>query len=301
MTAVGRIVLPGNDDRREAVLVLVAAAISISAGCAVLLTVASPSSDPAVVETCHGSVTQFLPPSILTPTESVLLPRCAQFSVPSTRIEFSVQASVDLGGSWVSSYPLEVGVYNATTGPPPYGPECPGCWSTSGTLNITLFPGTYDFDMSGPGAVRASLTAVLPIVAEFDRGLAIVAPSGTVNISSGQYVARPLIVPTNVTDLWLEDSLATNGCDYALAILPPAVYEAFQLNRSAIDRPGVYLISEGSPIPCSVSTVPSPTDGGTIGPLDVSTGSTLVVFEPWIGPLVFVVQSPIEISYLSGA
>lgn len=293
--------LPGNDHRREAVFVVVAAAISISAGCAVLLTVASPTTDPAVVEACHGSVTQFLPPSILTPSDPVLLPRCAQFSSSSARIEFSLQASVDLRGSWVSSYPLEVGVYNATTGPPTYGPECPACWSTSGTLNITLFPGIYDLDTSGPGAVRGSLTAVLPIVAEFDRGLTIVAPSGIVNISSGQYFAWPVIVPTNASDLLLEYSLATNGCDYALAILPPAVYAEFQINRSTVDLPGAYLISEGSPIPCTVSTVPSPVDMGTIGPLDVSTGSTLVVVDPWIGPLELVVQSPIEISYLSGA
>jgi hypothetical protein len=193
-----------------------------------------------------------------------------------------------------------VGVYNATTGPPPYGEECPACWSTSGILNITLFPGTYNFGLSGPGAVRGPLTAVQPIVAEFDRGLTIVAPLGNVNLSPNQYSSWPVLLPINSTGFYLEGSLAATGCGSTIAILPLLLYHEFQANRSAIDGPSSDVIAGGYASPCPDPNFSSQLGPGAIGPLELTSGSRLVALNTWLDTIDITVLAPIEISYLPG-
>lgn len=292
---------------REALAVVLAVAIAVSTalGGVLVVALAPPLSEPLSI--CSGHERPATPRSELTPQDPTLLTQCGQYALTSGNIVFSLSESVDLRGAWVASAPISLAVFNATTGGASSGWPCPGCYGESGSLNITLFPGTYllafAFEANGPRPV--TLTATQAFVAQFGRSTQGLAAPAEIPLAPEAYAAWTVPLPANATGIFLELSLATTSCSFAVAFLPSAVFTAFQTNRSAIVAPGALLVEESYasscpppplPLPAVSSNAP-PFLSGVLGPLHLSTNDTLVFLNTAPGLAELWVLAPIEVSY----
>lgn len=239
------------------------------------------------------------PPLQISPAHPIVIPQGTEFSVCVQSFIFSVTAPVDLHGSWVASSPVSLAVFNLSyTGPYLSWPN-PGSAHVNGTLNVTLFPGTYAIEILG-GTVQGPepvWTAIQPITAEFDRGLVVVQQPTTTNISAGNYAAWQLTWPPGGSSVHLALGIATNACNFEAAILPPSIFHDFQSNRDAINSPGAVTLFGWAGSSCSAT--PTSIGLGPIGPLNISSGDTLVLFNAQESTAQLVVLDPIELSYLT--
>jgi hypothetical protein len=249
-----------------------------------LVFTSSPSSVPQSPPAACVSPSDCPTPILLTPTNSTLLPEGSQRSPVSGDVEFSLLDPGDLRGAWEGSSPLAVAVFNATTASlPNYGWPCPGCYQDQGEINYTLFPGTYLLEILGGG----TFTVTQSIVVNFDRGLEILQSPTEMNILSGGNMSWPISLPAGATGVWLEAWLAQTGCNYSLFIQPANVSMSPQLITAGY----------GSSCPTPpVSTVFGP---GAMGPLNITSGDSLVFYNGWSDSVQLSVLYPIEVSYLS--
>jgi hypothetical protein len=290
--------------RREPVVVYAIIALSFSAVFAGLLVFPSPPSTPAMFAECSEPPSSFVPPSYLTPANPVLLPKCAQYSFYPPSIVFSIDAPVDLRGSWVASAPMWLGVYNATVATGRYGcPNPGGCLALNGSLNLTLFPGTYAIAFSSPGGetARPVLTVTQAFRADFDRGLSVLQLPGTSTLSAENFSSWRLSVPAGASSFWLDGSITTTGCSFILSILPPLVYQAFQSNRSEAYSPDALVVSSGWSASCPSPPVSRDVGPGPTGPLNLTSGDILVFLNSWGSTAQVTFLAPIELSYLMAA
>ncbi len=224
----------------------------------------------------------------------VILPKCDQYSPRLGGIEFSISAPVDLRGSWAASAPEAVAVWNVTA-TVSNGWPCPGCYALNGGFDFTLFPGTYVILFAG---VAESFVATQTILVKFDRTLEVLQPPIVTSLSSGNYSAWPISAPPGASSFWLGGSIATSGCGYTIALLPPAVFQAFQSDRSAINSPDAFVLQSGWASTCPNPPVSTVSGFGTIGPFNLNSGDTLVFYNSWGSVVQLTVLAPIEVSYL---
>jgi hypothetical protein len=287
--------------RHEALVVSLVAAFAISLVIAGLVLFNSQTSSPATVTVCPGPPSSFAPPSHLTPANPMILPKCDQYTLKSGNIVFSISAPVDLRGSWVTPDPVAVAVFNtSTTYIANNGWPCPGCYALNGSFNSTLFPGTYEIAFANRfGQQSPVLIATQTIEVVFDRGLDVLQLPMVTNLSAGNYSAWPISAPIGASSFWSAGVIATTGCSYVIAVLPPAVYQQFQVDRAALQSPNATILSSGSASTCPSPPVSTPAPVGPFGPLSITSGDTLVFFNSWPARVQFAVLGPIEISYLT--
>ncbi len=282
--------------RYEVMVLFVAIAVGLALLLSGLVVFGPPPAAPPSPPQCPPSWCQLQ--VNLTPADPVLLPQGAERLPVSGDIAFSVSAPGDLHGLWNATYPMAVAVFNSSI-TVNMGWPCPGCYSLNGTLNYTLFPGVYDLAILGGGGAPLTITEAL--VVDFDRGLVVLQKPTFTNVSAGGYAAWPITIPEGAKGVWLEASLAQTGCAYTLSILPPSVFQQFQVNRSAIDSGSSQLIESGWTSSCPNPQVSTPFGPGAIGPLNISSGDVLVFYNWWSGGVELTVLDPIEISYLTTA
>jgi hypothetical protein len=283
--------------RHEPVVVCLMAMLALVPLIAGLVMFNTPPAGSALVPGCPTSDSFYQPPTQLTPADPVILPKCDQYNLRAGDIEFTIDAPVDLHGSWTSTAPLGVLLFNASS-PPVNG--WPPTGNRNGTLDFPLFPGTYEIVFySGVDSPGQEFVASETILANFDRGLDVVAHPAATNLSMNNFSAWPISVPVDAADVWLEGVVATDACSFVLAVLPPSVYATFLSDRSVVYSPQAVLIQSGASESCSGSPSP-PTAVGfpTIGPLNISSGEFLVFYNSSSTTVDFSVLSPIEASYL---
>jgi len=236
---------------------------------------------------------------LLTPGSPVLLPQGATYPTARGNIYFQVGAAVDLQGSWETSRPIALAVFSlpfgATTWP------FPGSFAKSGSLNLTLFPGTYEVVvLPGVGtAAKPVLTVTKSIQAQFDRGLTVLQSPEYTELPAGGYLAWPLPEPAITSGLWLNGTISATACSDRLAILPAVLYEAFQSNRSLINATGVIGIGGGTYTPCvSLSNLQS-TGLGEFGPFSDSPGEMMVFYNAGPNAARVAVLASLDVTFLT--
>jgi hypothetical protein len=288
--------------RHEALVVCLVTVLAFSPVAAGLVWINSQSLSSANAAVCPEAPTLFSPPSVLTPADPVLLPKCTEYPVFSGNIYFSVNAPVELRGSWVTSDALAVGMFNATTlNQANYGWPCPSCYTLNGSVNSTLFPGTYAIVFAfpiGDGRENPVMIATQAIEVVFDRGLDVLQRPMVTDLSSGNYSAWPISVPTGSSSFWVNGLIATTGCSFVASILPPFVFQEIQVDRGAIESPNATLLISGYGSTCPNPPVSTPVPVGPFGPLNITSGDVLVFFNSWPSTVQFSVLDPIEVSYL---
>ncbi|HXQ78841.1 MAG: hypothetical protein WB788_02400 [Thermoplasmata archaeon] len=281
-------------DRREPMVVCVTVVLALSFVLLGLLVSES--------QACPAFPSSSSPSLHVTAANPVVLPRGGEYSPCSMSFSFSITAPADLHGSWVASGPVAVAVFNTSNTGPNFGWPDPGAYQLNGSLNLTLFPGTYAIeidstDVSGRGSI---LTVTQAFTAEFDRGLSLVQLPFVGNVGASNYSAWPLLFPPGASSVWLEASIATTSCNFVTAILSPSLYQEFQTDRSAIDSPSALSLIHEQLSPCSVGTS-NAFPYAALGPLNVSSGDMLVFYNAGGGTSELMVLAPIEVSYLTPA
>ena len=251
---------------------------------------------------CPVIQTWFTPPSRLSPQDPVILPKCSAYSFYSGSIAFSITSPVDLNGSWVSSVPLGLCMFNTTPSifvPPPGG--CPGGVKV-GYMNLTLFPGTYAIGVRLSNETYQGpiwIVATQALTAVFGRGLDVLQRPEVANLTADNYTAWTLSAPPGATSFHLEGLLSMTGCGFVIAFLPATLFQEFETNRSVIRSPNATLISD---VEVTVGCDPTSVTYAGIGslyPLNLTAGSDLVFWNPWDGSMQLTVLGPIEVSYLT--
>jgi len=236
---------------------------------------------------------------ILTPASPVLLPQGATYPTGQGSLYFQVGATVDLQGSWRASSPIALAVFSlpfgATTWP------SPGSFVSNGSLSLTLFPGTYAVVfVSGVGeSASPVLTVTNSILAQFDRGLAVLQPREYTELPAGGYFAWAVPVPAISTGLWLNGTIAATACSDRLAILPGVLYEEFQQNRSVIYTPGALGIGGGTYTPCQTLSKLQNVGLAVFGPFSVTPGERVVFYNAGPNTAQIAILAPLEVSYLT--
>ncbi len=281
-------------DRREPMVVCVTVVLALSFVLLGLLVVQS--------QACPAFPSSFGSPLEVSAANPVVLPQGVEYSLCSRSVSFSIHAPANLHGSWVASGPVALAVFNTSSAGPNFDRADPGSYVLNGSLNLTLFPGTYAIEMlSGFVQGRESLlTVTQAFTAEFDRGLSVVQLPFAGTVGAGNYSDGPLLFPPGVSSLWLEASIITTSCNFVTAILSLSLYQAFQTDRSVIDSPGALSLVHEQLSPCSVGTS-NAFPYTALGPLNVSSGDMLVFFNAAGGTAELIVLAPIEVSYLTSA
>jgi len=145
-------------------------------------------------------------------------------------IPICVTESVTLVGAWVATEPTATVVLipNATQ----FGWPCLGCYSTSGTYNTTLFPGSYDLYFDS--YANATVTVVQPFYLIFDRTTVILQPTGLVKVSPWASLSWPFALPNASTRILLYsyEYINANASFYA-GVMTTTQWAAFEANPSS--------------------------------------------------------------------
>jgi hypothetical protein len=280
--------------RDEAHLVVVSSALALS------LVFACLAVSPGLWNSagCVPQVSQVAAP--LTPRSPVLEAKGQNLSAANETIEFSVGRPADLHGSWTSTSPVYVGVFDFSlfcgTAPDPPIP----IGSLNGTINETLFPGVYilDFEWFGDHA-NSTWTATESIAASFDRGLDVLAGPGATTIASPGYAAWTITAPAQAYSYFLEWAMTTSSCNDELAVLPPRTFQAFESGLGPLNGNGTDVIETSSTSPCAAMSGTS-TEVGDLGPSNWSSGDVLVYFNGGGTVATLTLLAPLEASYRMG-
>jgi len=249
----------------------------------------------AIVPGCPQAVTQSRIPSLLTPANPVLLPRCGGNRIAGPNLQFSVDAPVDLRGNWTSTVPLLFDVANSTHIPFSSGPVGRWWFRQNGSTNLTLFPGTYLILFSvwgGSIPPDAFWVATSPIEAVFDRGMLSVSGSNETSVPSGEHLFWTLTAPRGATDLFFKFSPSSSACAFWLALVPTAVYQAWVSGNGPlndiwiINWAGSWSGNVTSCVPYSNSTAWQ-VWWGLLGPYNMSESYTFVFWNLSGGAAVF--------------
>jgi hypothetical protein len=260
-------------------LLLAVIVVACSSVVAVILlptsTGSSGSHEPVPPAGCSQASTSPSPPLNLTPENPVLLLEGATYPTGQGNLFFCIDAPVELLGSWVASAPLALAVFSLPFGLTTW--PAPGDFVSHGSLNVTLFPGTFAIVfVSGQGGGAAPvLTATQSIHADFDLVLTALQEPEVTGLPASGYLAWPLSTPLGESTAWLNGSIFTTSCSFEMAILPGAVFQAFQTNQSAIHSSSALEIL-GVVSTCSASPVSQNSGLGTAGPFSVAPGDMLV-------------------------
>lgn len=93
--------------------------------------------------------------------------------------------------------------------------------------------------------------------------------------------------------------MATTACDYELAMLPPAAFQALQSGKGIPSGDGTELIIAGYTNTCQVSSTPALFGPFVFGPSNWQSGDE-VVFANQAGVAVTLdLLGPLEVSYLT--
>ena len=289
--------------RRVALTVCVAVAIAALFVLLVIL-LSSPGStspnpgSPNSSSQCPGQTASSGSPCHPTPADPVLLAQSAQYATSSGSIVFTINLPADLTGSWTASAPLALVVVNSTN-PMLYGWPCPSCYALNGSLNQTLFPGTYVIEFAGlmehPDPI---LTATQTIQLKFDRNLVVLQTPFATNLSAGNFSSWSIPVISDSTYVWLTGVLETTACSYSIAILPAASYAAFQTNRSVIYSSSYAEILDAAGSSSCPTPGPLSYAGIGISSLNLTSNQTLVFYNSSQATVQFVVTGSIELSYI---
>lgn len=248
-----------------------------------------------LLSACAGHTNVPAIPTELSPPSPVLLPRCGEYQPGVKTAQFSLADPAVLEGAWVSSTPVAVAVFNDSYFPI-YGWPCPGCLSTSGTLNETLFPGAYWLAVAWAGHV--TLIATQPFEANFDMGLEVIQSPENISVPADGIAAWNVSVPGVATQTYLEAPMSTTSCDSLVAILPATTLATVELgkgNNTSIDQ-GV-VIGGGSALPCNAPDSLSLTGTLFIGPLNISPGEDLAFLNLAGFPVELLITDPVEVAY----
>jgi len=286
--------------RGEVAIVSLAVVLAFALVLAVLVAFPSRLASTGGRSACGQESPIFEPLMNLTPATPFLLPQGSTYSASQGVLYFCILAPIELRGSWNSSAPVSLGVFNAHARGETWGP--PGAFVSNGSLNLTLFPGTYAIVLqTGVGELSTPvLTATQPIRAVFDLSLSVLQAPGTLGLPPAGYLAWPLWVSLGPSIGWLNGSISTLGCDVELAILTTTLYESFLTNRSAIQSTGVVVLDDINAThycsPDSLTSYLFAIDG--LGPVSFPFGDTLVFFNAGPFPIQFSVVEPLEIAYV---
>ena len=272
---------------RKVAIVLGVAILSSSICVATLSTIPSPSS-------CNGLSSPGIPDFSLSPV-SPDLPLCAQLQLTSAYpgIKFTIGAAGTFTGSWVSTQPTAVIVWNASQ--ILEGWPGPGPYPLNGSLDLPLIPGTYLLLWSTESSSDV-LTITHTFGVSFDRGWGILQTPSTVQLPGFGYSAWAIVAPANASSFMIWGQAMTTACSSEWAVMPSAVFQVFQSNRTGIDSPSVTLLYSSFLSPCS-SPWPFLSFHWVL-PMNTTSGDVLVFFNSGAGTAEFSVVSPIEVLYL---
>ena len=241
----------------------------------------------------------------LTPSNPVLIPQCDRLSSNLSGLRFTVNASVDLRGSYliVGQVALALDAFAASGQETSYwscgGPE--SCSGGNDTFDVVLFPGTYLFYVSARCSLGSCTSGYAvfteAVAAYFDRAVHTASVPGNLTVASSAYESWSIPVPTNSSDAFLEDGMVTTVCQWKLAVLPLPAFRAFELNPGDFDLPNVTVLETGNVLSCPATYYPTTAGPLWYGPLNLTVESELVFYNSgsstgylWSGPL--------EVSYL---
>ncbi|MGP8135200.1 MAG: hypothetical protein ACLQD8_03535 [Thermoplasmata archaeon] len=149
-------------------------------------------------------------------------------SLPAS-LPFCITESVTFVGGWVASEPTAAAVLFQNE--IQYAWPCPGCYSTNGTFNETLFPGSYGVYLMG-GGTGGSVSVVQPFELIFDRATDILQPTGTVTVSAGQTLSWPFAIPNGSSRPAVYSSENVSTGFYA-GVMTPSQVTAFHADPSS--------------------------------------------------------------------
>jgi len=256
---------------------------------------------------CARNATAYPGSVVLTPQSPVLLPKFDRYNVSAGGAEgigFQLDAPADFSGAWASTFPTYVFVMNVSSGecevtfiPPPASP--------SGTINLTLFPGNYVVLFGWSPGADILLTVTQPWMVTFDRGLDVLQGPEQIALPANGHVAWTITAPSNVSRFFFEEAIATNSCNFELAVLSPAVYRAFVAGQGPLNGNGTDVLDRvvestpGSTSSCGPSS-------GTIdswceaGPFNWTSGDVAVFYNGADYAATLYPFAPLEVSYLTG-
>jgi len=111
-------------------------------------------------------------------------------------------------------------------------------------------------------------------------------------IAANSYACWSIVLPSGAKDVEEESWFDSTACQYYLVILPPPLFEQFQN-----DRTGLPIGPQSSGAPCSPPPVAEPIGIGWPIPLNISSGDTLLFYNPNPAAVALTTSYPVEISY----
>lgn len=151
---------------------------------------------------------------------------------------FCINTSVTLVGAWSASQPTATAVLfqNETQ----FGWPCPGCYAANGTYNVTLFPGSYDFDMLPENQSASDIITVTQLVELlYDRTTIVLEPTGTQTVNPSHYLDWTLSVPPNASRVAFYSYDSISG-GFQAGLLNPMQWAAFLVNPASFEWGSLY-------------------------------------------------------------
>jgi hypothetical protein len=287
---------------REPAIVCATVALSLVIALVGVLVFDAQTNSEQTIGGCPVTQSPYVSTSNLSPTSPVLLPECAEHTLPYG-IEFTIASPINLTGSWASTVPLQLGLFNLTASFVDNGwaSPCSFCDLTSGSFAFTLFPGTYaiGFEILSGGSGPDEIVATQPFTALFDRGLDTLQLPETVPLPPNGYSSWPISLPPGTSNYFLEESRFVASCSDASFIFPPAIFQEFQTDRGVFNSAGVFGLGTDYVLNCTNPEMGGGYTNVTVGPLPLISGDVLVFWNSSNESALLDVLAPLEISFLA--
>ena len=290
--------------RREPVIVVTLAVLSLCPTMAGIMLFPSPSASPAggpLSLPCPEISTPYPGSVNLTPQSPVLLPMLGRYYLTGSAIGFHLAAPADFSGGWNATAPIDLFVLNFTTESCTMGPPIPP-GQLNGTFNVALFPGNYVVRFEPAYGANHSIVATQPWVARFDRGLDVLQPPEQFTLPPDGHLAWPILAPSGASDFFLEAAMTTNSCNQEFAVLSAAHYNAFASDHAPLNGNGTAVLEGGStPTLCSAVWSGAVTSWwGDFGPYNWTSGDMVVFYNGANETATLYAFGPLEASYRTG-
>ena len=167
---------------------------------------------------------------------SVIAGGFANSSLPSY---FCLDQSVDLVGAWNSSQPVGPFVLYTWELPTYLGCNPQYCFARYGTLEGTLFPGSYAMGFSTDTWANVTVNVTQSVELVFDRVTEMLQPSGPVYLPPGAFSDWQLSPPSGAKNVGFDASEVHVNFGFYAGLMNASEFAAFQQNPSSVDFQGL--------------------------------------------------------------
>jgi hypothetical protein len=257
---------------------------------------------PQSPTSCPYGLTSPAPPQFLNANNPYVLPPCSSYDLSTVgTVTFGLTSSVDISGSWTSNVPVRLSVLNASdASSPSYGWTDAGPFKTQGTLSTSLFPGKYSLTFTLPPGSSAQiiLATTTGIVASFDRHTTVLQGPATFAVSPDGFTGWPL-GSSNENMTYVSTSMATNACNYTIAVLTPSALQLFREHNTTLGGAGIVIIGGAVDNPCPASIPMTSIPSSLGGPYNFTSGDTLIFFNAGPANATLAISGYLQVSYLA--